>query len=165
MTYLRDKKQVSRYLDPAVVGKLQNMELKARLIVEGYIAGLHRSPYHGFSVEFAEYRQYAPGDDLRHLDWKAYGRCDRLYLKKFHSETNLACHVVLDTSASMSYGEPAKCTLSSSRFSTASCGARVLCRRVAGARWRTGSCARETCFSCRASSTKPISTVGPQHLA
>src|SRR5512134_972020 len=103
MTYLRDKKQVSRYLDPATVGKLQNMELKARLIVEGYVAGLHKSPYHGFSVEFAEHREYVPGDDLRYVDWKVFGKTDRYYLKQYEEETNFACYFLLDTSESMQY--------------------------------------------------------------
>jgi uncharacterized protein (DUF58 family) len=79
------------------------MELKARTVVEGFLAGLHRSPYKGFSVEFAEYRQYHPGDDLSTLDWKIYARSDRHYVKKFEEETNLECHVLLDVSASMGY--------------------------------------------------------------
>ena len=79
------------------------MELKARTVVEGFLAGLHRSPYKGFSVEFAEYRQYLPGDDLSTLDWKIYARSDRHYVKKFEEETNLECHVLLDVSASMAY--------------------------------------------------------------
>lgn len=79
------------------------MELRARLIVEGFITGLHKSPYHGFSVEFAEHRGYNPGDDPRHLDWKVYGRSDRLYLKQYEEETNLRHYVVLDTSASMRF--------------------------------------------------------------
>jgi uncharacterized protein (DUF58 family) len=105
MAYLRDKKQVSRYLDPAVVGKLQNMELKARLIVEGYIAGLHRSPYHGFSVEFAEYRPYMPGDNIKTVDWKVYGKTDRTYVKVFEEETNLIANILLDKSGSMGFPE------------------------------------------------------------
>jgi uncharacterized protein (DUF58 family) len=95
-------------LRPEDLRRIGDMDLIARWIVEGTLAGLHRSPFHGFSVEFAEYRQYAPGDDLRHLDWKAYGRSDRTYLKKFHSETNLACHVLLDGSPSMAFGDPSK---------------------------------------------------------
>ena len=79
------------------------MELKARTVVEGFLSGLHRSPYKGFSVEFAEYRQYFPGDDLSTLDWKVYARSDRHYVKKFEEETNLECHLLLDVSASMSY--------------------------------------------------------------
>ena len=79
------------------------MELKARTVVEGFLSGLHRSPYKGFSVEFAEYRQYMPGDDLSTLDWKVYARSDRHYVKKFEEETNLECHLLLDVSASMAY--------------------------------------------------------------
>jgi uncharacterized protein (DUF58 family) len=92
-----------RFLDPAVIVRLGTMELKARTIVEGFLSGLHRSPYKGFSVEFAEYRQYLPGDDLSTLDWKVYARSDRHYVKKFEEETNLECHLLLDISASMSY--------------------------------------------------------------
>ena len=79
------------------------MELKARTVVEGFVSGLHRSPYRGFSVEFAEYRQYLPGDDLSTLDWKVYARSDRHYVKKYEEETNLECHLLLDVSASMAY--------------------------------------------------------------
>ena len=79
------------------------MELKARTVVEGFLSGLHRSPYKGFSVEFAEYRQYLPGDDLSTLDWKVYARSDRYYVKKFEEETNLECQLLLDVSASMTY--------------------------------------------------------------
>jgi uncharacterized protein (DUF58 family) len=92
-----------RFLDPAVIARLGSMELKARTIVEGFLSGLHRSPYKGFSVEFAEYRQYMPGDDLSTLDWKVYARSDRHYVKKFEEETNLECHLLLDVSASMAY--------------------------------------------------------------
>ena len=92
-----------RFLDPAVIARLGTMELKARTVVEGFLSGLHRSPYKGFSVEFAEYRQYMPGDDLSTLDWKVYARSDRHYVKKYEEETNVECHVLLDVSASMSY--------------------------------------------------------------
>jgi uncharacterized protein (DUF58 family) len=92
-----------RFLDPAVIARLGSMELKARTVVEGFLSGLHRSPFKGFSVEFAEYRQYLPGDDLSTLDWKVYARSDRHYVKKFEEETNLECHLLLDTSASMAY--------------------------------------------------------------
>src|SRR5262245_9103693 len=91
-------------LDPAVVARLGTLELKARTIVEGFLSGLHRSPFKGFSVEFAEYRQYIPGDALSTIDWKVYARSDRYYVKKFEEETNLDCHVLLDVSNSMSYG-------------------------------------------------------------
>src|SRR5260370_15226990 len=92
------------FLDPAVVARLGTLELKARTIVEGFLSGLHRSPFKGFSVEFAEYRQYIPGDDLHTIDWKVYARSDRHYIKKFEEETNLDCHLLLDVSGSMGYG-------------------------------------------------------------
>jgi uncharacterized protein (DUF58 family) len=92
-----------RFLDPAVIARLGSMELKARTVVEGFLSGLHRSPYKGFSVEFAEYREYLPGDDLSTLDWKVYARSDRHYVKKFEEETNVECHILLDVSASMAY--------------------------------------------------------------
>ena len=92
-----------RFLDPAVIARLGTMELKARTVVEGFLSGLHRSPYKGFSVEFAEYRQYLPGDDLSTLDWKVYARSDRHYVKKYEEETNAECHLLLDVSASMAY--------------------------------------------------------------
>jgi uncharacterized protein (DUF58 family) len=92
-----------RFLDPAIIARLGTMELKARTVVEGFLSGLHRSPYKGFSVEFAEYRQYLPGDDLSTLDWKVFARTDRHYVKKFEEETNLECHLLLDVSASMAY--------------------------------------------------------------
>ena len=92
-----------RFLDPSVIARLGTMELKARTVVEGFVSGLHRSPYKGFSVEFAEYRQYLPGDDLSALDWKVFARTDRHYIKKFEEESNLECHLLLDVSGSMSY--------------------------------------------------------------
>lgn len=95
-----------RFLDPAVLARLGTLDLKARTIVEGFLSGLHRSPFKGFSVEFAEYRQYMPGDDLATIDWKVYARSDRHYIKKFEEETNLGCHIMLDVSASMAYGSP-----------------------------------------------------------
>ena len=93
-----------RFLDPAVLARLGTLELKARTVVEGFLSGLHRSPFKGFSVEFAEYRQYMPGDDLSSIDWKVYARSDRYYVKKFEEETNLNCYLLLDVSASMGYG-------------------------------------------------------------
>jgi uncharacterized protein (DUF58 family) len=92
-----------RFLKPDVVSKLSGMEIKARLVVEGFIAGLHRSPYHGFSVEFAEHRQYMPGDPLRNIDWKVYAKTDRYFVKEFEEETNLKAYILLDTSGSMGY--------------------------------------------------------------
>lgn len=91
------------FLDPAVIARLGTMDLKARTIVEGFLTGLHRSPFKGFSVEFAEYRQYLPGDDLATLDWKVFARSDKHVVKKFEEETNLDCHILLDVSASMGY--------------------------------------------------------------
>ncbi len=93
-----------RFLDPKVVSKLATMELRARLVVEGFVTGLHRSPYKGFSVEFAEHRQYMPGDPLKHIDWKVFGKTDRFYIKEYEEETNLRGYVLLDASASMGYG-------------------------------------------------------------
>jgi len=92
-----------QFLDPHVVTRLANLELRARLVVEGFITGLHRSPYHGFSVEFAEHRQYMPGDAIRFIDWKIYGRTDRHYIKQYEEETNLRSTIILDTSRSMGY--------------------------------------------------------------
>jgi len=95
---------LQKYLDPKILNKITRLGLKARHIVEGFVAGMHKSPYHGFSVEFAEHREYAPGDDLKHLDWKVFGRTDRLYIKEYELETNLRSHILLDTSESMDYG-------------------------------------------------------------
>ncbi|HEY4309887.1 MAG TPA: DUF58 domain-containing protein [Pirellulales bacterium] len=92
-----------KYLDPQTLAKLHGLELRARSIVEGYVAGMHRSPYHGFSVEFAEHREYVPGDDLRYVDWKVFAKTDKVYLKQYEEETNLACYLLLDTSESMRY--------------------------------------------------------------
>ena len=93
-----------RYLDPLVLAKVRSLELQARLIVEGYLSGMHKSPYHGFSVEFAQHREYVPGDDIKHVDWKVYGRTGRFYLKQYDVETNVVCWLVLDISESMQYG-------------------------------------------------------------
>lgn len=93
----------ARYLDPEVVSRLSRLDLVARLVVEGFITGLHRSPYHGFSVEFSEHRPYMPGDSLRDLDWKAYGKTGRMYIKQYEEETNLKAYVLLDISGSMAF--------------------------------------------------------------
>jgi len=92
-----------KFLRPDVVSRLSGLEIKARLVVEGFIAGLHRSPYHGFSVEFAEHRQYMPGDPIRNIDWKVYSRTDRFFVKEFEEETNLKAYLLLDISGSMGY--------------------------------------------------------------
>jgi uncharacterized protein (DUF58 family) len=96
-----------RFLSPAVLARIGGLELKARTVVEGFLSGLHRSPLKGFSVEFAEYRQYFPGDDLSTMDWKVFARTDRHYVKKFEEETNLRGQLLLDVSASMLYGSGA----------------------------------------------------------
>jgi uncharacterized protein (DUF58 family) len=93
----------SRFLDPRQLAQLSGLELRARRIVEGRLSGLHRSRRRGFSVEFAEHREYTPGDDLRYLDWKVFGKRDRYYLKQFEEETNLVCSLVVDASESMAY--------------------------------------------------------------
>jgi uncharacterized protein (DUF58 family) len=99
--------KASSYIDPAALMMIQNIELRARVVVEGFLNGLHRSPFHGFSVEFTEYRQYTAGDDTRFVDWRLVGRTDRYYIKKFEDETNLRCVFLLDQSRSMSYGSGA----------------------------------------------------------
>jgi uncharacterized protein (DUF58 family) len=92
-----------KYLDPRTLAKLEGLELRARSIVEGYVSGVHRSPYHGFSIEFAEHREYSPGDDLRYVDWKVFGKTDKIYLKRYEEETNLVSYLLVDTSESMRY--------------------------------------------------------------
>jgi len=94
----------SKYLDPEVLNAIAGLELKARLIVEGFVSGMHRSPFHGFSVEFAEHREYVPGDDVRFVDWKVYGKSDRYYIKQYEEETNLRAWIFVDCSESMEYG-------------------------------------------------------------
>jgi len=104
MTRTNNEQLGTRFLAPEVLARISSLELIARAVVEGFIAGLHRSPYLGFSTDFAEHRQYMPGDDLRHLDWKLIGRTDRLYIKKYQGDTNSQIHLLVDASASMGYG-------------------------------------------------------------
>lgn len=92
------------YLHPEAIRRIARMELRARHIVEGFMAGMHRSPYFGQSVEFVQHRPYVPGDDLRHIDWKVWGRQDRLYIKQYEEDTNVRCSFLVDASSSMSYG-------------------------------------------------------------
>ncbi len=92
-----------KYLDPRTLAKIGALDLRARMVVEGFISGMHRSPYKGFSVEFAEHREYAQGDDIRHIDWKVFGRTDKYYLKQYEEETNLQLTLVVDTSESMTF--------------------------------------------------------------
>ena len=91
------------FLDPKVLAGLHNLELRARVVVEGFLAGLHKSPHRGFSVEFNDYRHYQRGDDMRHVDWRLYARSGKLYIKQYEDETNVRCMILLDTSASMAY--------------------------------------------------------------
>ena len=95
--------ETTNFIQPTLLASIDNLELRARLAVEGFLNGLHRSPHRGFSCEFTDYRHYYQGDDTRHIDWKLYARSDKLYLKQFEDETNLRCFVLLDTSASMGY--------------------------------------------------------------
>lgn len=91
-------------LKPETLSRLKNLEMRARFVVEGFITGLHKSPYHGFSVEFAEHKQYMPGDEIKRIDWKVLGKTDRYYVKQYEEETNLKCYILLDISGSMKYG-------------------------------------------------------------
>lgn len=100
---VRPGRQPRNLLDPAVVARLSHLDVRARLVVEGFIAGMHRSPFHGFSVEFAEHRPYMPGDPIKNLDWKVWARSDRYLVKQFTEETNLRCHLLLDLSGSMGF--------------------------------------------------------------
>jgi uncharacterized protein (DUF58 family) len=144
-----------QFLDPAVVARLGTLELKARTIVEGFLSGLHRSPFKGFSVEFAEYRQYMPGDDLATIDWKVFARSDRHYVKKFEEETNLDCHIMLDVSGSMGYGSHGI-----TKFEYAQC----LAASLAYLMNRQRDAAGLTAFDDRIVSLLPVSA-RPGHLA
>jgi len=95
----------SKYYDPRKLARIKNLQFLARTVVEGYISGLHRSPFKGFSSEFAEYREYLPGDDLKHFDWRVYARTDKRYVRQYEEETNLTCTLLLDASGSMAFGE------------------------------------------------------------
>ena len=106
----------NRFLDPAVLGEVSSMELVAKTVVDGFVAGLHRSPDFGFSQEFAEYRAYTPGDDLRHVDWNVFARTERAFLKRYRGETNTALHVMLDVSASMGFGSGSVKKISYAKF-------------------------------------------------
>ena len=94
----------TRFLDPRVIARISNIELVARFIVQGFLIGLHKSPYHGFSSEFSSYRKYAKGDSFKFIDWKVAARTDRIYIKQFEENTNTRCHILLDASGSMSFG-------------------------------------------------------------
>ena len=107
-------------LTPDIISKLDNLSLKARMVVEGFIVGLHKSPYHGFSVEFSEHRAYGNGDEIRHIDWKLFGKTDRFYIKQFEEETNLRAHILLDQSNSMNFSSQKISKLEYSKMLSAS---------------------------------------------
>jgi uncharacterized protein (DUF58 family) len=111
---------LQRFLDPAVLASISSLDLVAKTVVDGFVAGLHRSPTFGFSQEFAEYRPYVEGDDLRHVDWNVFARTERIYLKRFKGETNSQLLILLDTSASMTYGSGKITKLDYARFIAAS---------------------------------------------
>jgi uncharacterized protein (DUF58 family) len=111
---------VQRFLDPSVLAEISSLDLIAKTVVDGFVAGLHRSPDFGFSQEFAEYRAYSPGDDLRHVDWNVFARTERAYLKKYRGETNSLLTVVLDASNSMKYGSHKVTKIDYARFVAAS---------------------------------------------
>jgi uncharacterized protein (DUF58 family) len=111
--------ELQTYLDPKVLSKITRLDLQARLVVEGFISGLHRSPFHGFSVEFASHREYSPGDDIKHIDWKVLGRTDRYYIKQYEEETNLKATFLLDGSESMLYGTGRRDRMSKYQYSAA----------------------------------------------
>lgn len=117
------------YLDAKTLDRIKRLDVRARLVVEGFITGLHRSPYHGFAVEFATHREYAPGDDTRHIDWKVWSKTDRLYIKEYEEETNLKCTILVDASKSMAYGSDVATSAEStgwSKYDYAATGAACL---------------------------------------
>jgi uncharacterized protein (DUF58 family) len=111
--------QTTRFIDPVTLTRISSLELVARTVVEGFVSGLHRSPHLGFSVNFAEYRHYRPGDDIRRIDWKVFGRSDRFYVKEYEGETNTGINLVLDCSRSMAYGSRGITKLEYGQFLTA----------------------------------------------
>ncbi|MFL5330388.1 MAG: DUF58 domain-containing protein [Gemmataceae bacterium] len=118
-----------RFLDPAVLARISRLDLRARQAVEGFVTGLHRSPFFGHSVEFAQHREYTRGDDLRHLDWKVWSKTDRYYVKQYESETNLRCQLMLDVSESMRYGNKRDWTKYDAACTTAACLAYLILRQ------------------------------------
>ncbi|MGA7838420.1 MAG: DUF58 domain-containing protein [Ignavibacteriaceae bacterium] len=105
-----DAQDYKKYLNPSVISKLNSLELRARLVVEGFMVGLHKSPYHGFSVEFSEHRPYMQGDSIKDIDWKVYGKSDKYFIKQYEEETNLKSYILLDTSKSMNYASEGNVT-------------------------------------------------------
>lgn len=118
--------ELERYLDPQVLSRVHRLDLRTRLVVEGFMSGLHRSPYHGLSVEFAQHREYAPGDDTRHIDWKVFSRTDRYYIKQYEADTNLRCTFLVDASESMKYAGATRYREGLTKFHYAACVASSL---------------------------------------
>ncbi len=129
------KTELQKYLDPKVLDKIRRLDLQARLVVEGFISGMHKSPFRGFSVEFAEHRKYVPGDDIKHIDWKVWARNDRFYIKQYEEETNLRATFLVDISESMRYGENGGGRRSGgglSKFHYAACASAALAQLLLG---------------------------------
>lgn len=105
---IKSSTEYLEFLNPQIISKISNLDLRARLVVEGFMVGLHKSPYHGFSVEFSQHRPYMQGDNLRNVDWRVFGKTDRYFIKQYEEETNLKCYIVLDNSKSMSYASDKK---------------------------------------------------------
>jgi uncharacterized protein (DUF58 family) len=125
------KSLFSQYLNPEMLAKLPNLELRAKLVVEGFITGLHKSPLHGFSVEFSQHRQYNPGDSLRFIDWKVFARKDRFYIKQYEEETNLKANILLDVSHSMNFMSGQISKLTYGKYLTAALAYLLLIQRDA----------------------------------
>src|SRR5580765_6373262 len=104
---VKEQEDPRRFLDPKTIGRISRLDLRARKVVEGFVAGMHRSPFFGHSVEFVQHRDYTAGDDIRHLDWKVWSKTDKYYIKQYEEETNLRCQLVVDVSSSMHYGRGA----------------------------------------------------------
>ena len=117
---IRESQFRRRFIDPVVLSGIRSLALVARTVVEGFISGMHRSPYHGFSLDFAEYRAYAPGDDIRSVDWKVYARSDKFFVKKYEGDTNTQLYLLLDCSRSMSFSSQKVSKLDYGRFLAAS---------------------------------------------
>ncbi len=117
--------------DPTALARFGNLEMVARLVVEGYLMGQHKSPFKGSSIEFVEHRQYYPGDEIRHIDWRAYGKTGKYYIKEYEDETNLRCHLILDASGSMAYGKSTISKFEYARYLVASLGFLLLSQRDA----------------------------------
>ncbi|MFQ5738108.1 MAG: DUF58 domain-containing protein [Acidobacteriota bacterium] len=117
---IKHSESACRFIDPVVLSRIRGLSLVARTVVEGFISGLHRSPYHGFSMEFAEYRAYTPGDDIRSVDWKVYARNDKFFVKKYEGDTNTQLYLLLDCSKSMAFSSHALSKLDYGRFLAAS---------------------------------------------